>query len=213
MDGIHDLGGKEGHGAVDVEAPDFRYDWERLQWALSEIASPPGGTIDWWRHGIECMAPVSYLSLPYFEKWCLNELAHFVDQGVFSMEEVLAGQPDETGPAPDALDMDAALAAMRGYNTDFSSAMAAPPVFRVGDEVWTIATPVPGHTRLPAYARGHKGRIVAHHGGHLFPDAGARGVHEAGHLYTVEFEAGELWDTASPDTVCLDLWEAYLVRP
>ncbi|MEM6577315.1 MAG: nitrile hydratase subunit beta [Pseudomonadota bacterium] len=212
MDGIHDLGGKDGFGAVPVDTPDFQHDWERRQWALSETTAAPGGTIDWWRHGIECMAPVAYLSLPYFEKWCLNELAHFVDQGVFTMEEVLAGHPEAHGEAATALDQDASLERMRRYNKSYAVDMDHAPAFELGDVVRTINTPVAGHTRLPGYARGHEGRIIARHGGHLFPDAGARGVHEGNHLYTVEFDASELWGDSAPDTVCLDLWEAYLVR-
>lgn len=211
MDGIHDLGGKDGFGPVPVDTPDFQHEWERRQWALSELAAAPGGTIDWWRHGIECMAPTAYLSLPYFEKWCLNEMAHFVDQGVFSMDEVLSGHPEAPGAAAPALSVEAALNKARRYNKSYAVDMAAPPAFAVGQSVRTINTPVAGHTRLPAYARGHTGQIMAHHGGHLFPDAGARGRHEGGHLYTVEFAASELWGEVRPDTVCLDLWESYLV--
>ena len=82
MDGPHDLGGKDGFGPVNVGAPEFREDWERRQWALSKNVPMPGGTIDWWRHGIENMDPATYLTLPYFEKWCLNEIAHRIDQGL-----------------------------------------------------------------------------------------------------------------------------------
>ncbi|MEM9843875.1 MAG: nitrile hydratase subunit beta [Pseudomonadota bacterium] len=212
MDGIHDLGGKDGFGPVPVDTPDFQHDWERRQWALSEIAAAPGGTIDWWRHGIECMAPMAYLSLPYFEKWCLNEMAHYVDQGVFSTDEVLAGHPDEPGEPARSFDIEASLQFARRFNISYAVEMPTGPEFELGDEVRTINAPVSGHTRLPGYARGHTGRVVAYHGGHLFPDAGARGTHEGGHLYTVEFTASELWGEDSPDAVCIDLWEAYLVR-
>lgn len=211
MDGIHDLGGKDGFGAVAVDTPDFQHDWERRQWALSEAVAAPGGTIDWWRHGIECMAPITYLSLPYFEKWCLNEMAHYVDRGMFSIDEVVSGHPEIRGDAAPALDIDATLALIRRFNTSYAVELDAPPAFVVGERVRTINTPVAGHTRLPAYARGHTGHIIAHHGGHLIPDEGARGVHKAGHLYTVEFAVSELWGESEPDTVCLDLWESYLV--
>ncbi|MEM9912452.1 MAG: nitrile hydratase subunit beta [Pseudomonadota bacterium] len=212
MDGIHDLGGKDGFGPVAIDTPDFEHDWERRQWALSEAAAAPGGTIDWWRHGIERMAPVTYLTLPYFEKWCLNEMVQYIDQGVFSMSEVLAGHADTPGEAAPALDLDAVIKKIRRYNKSYEVEMSAPPAFTHGQSVRTINTPVAGHTRLPAYARGHLGDIIAHHGGHVFPDAGAYGVHEGGHLYTVEFAASELWGSDSRDTVCLDLWESYLVR-
>ena len=70
-----------------------------------------------------------------------------------------------------------------------------------------------GHTRLPAYARDCIGDVIAHHGSHALPDAGARGEEVGEHLYTVRFNALELWgDDANPnDDVTLDLWECYLV--
>ena len=211
MDGPHDLGGKDGFGPVKTEAPPFAHDWERRQWALSKNVPLPDGTIDWWRHGIENKDPATYLSLPYFEKWCLNEIAHRIDRGVFTLDEVLTGTPtSRQEPPAEPLDMDGTLARLRANNTDFRVDMDAPPAFAVGDTVRTTNTPTVGHTRLPAYARGHTGTIVAHHGGHLYADAGAKGEHRGEHLYTVEFTASELWGTDAPDTTCLDLWEPYL---
>lgn len=213
MDGPHDLGGKDGYGPIDTSAPPFREDWERRQWALSKNVPIPPGTIDWWRHGIENMDPATYATEPYFAKWCLNEIAHRIDRGLFTMDEVLSGT-SATKPSPPAepLDMDGTLARLRANNTDFRVEMDQAPVFTIGDTVRTLAHPVPGHTRLPAYARGHLGTIIAHHGGHLYADAGATGEHRGEHLYTVEFTAAELWGTDDPDTICLDLWEPYLVR-
>ncbi len=213
MDGPHDLGGKDGYGPIDVDAPPFREGWEARQWALSKNVPLPGGTIDWWRHAIENMDPVTYATQPYFVKWCLNEIAHRVDQGVFTLEEILSGTPaTRQDPPAEPLDMDGTLARLRANNTDFRVEMDQPPAFAKGDTVRTLNTPSPGHTRLPAYARGHLGTVIAHHGGHLYADAGARGEHIGAHLYTVEFSAAELWGTDTPDTVCLDLWEPYLAR-
>lgn len=211
MDGPHDLGGKDGFGPVDTAAPPFAHDWEARQWALSKNVPLPGGTIDFWRHGIENMDPATYLSIPYFEKWCLNEIAHRVDQGLFTMNEILTGTPEtRQDPPADPLDMDGTLARLRANNRDFRVEMATPPAFAIGDRVRTLNTPTPGHTRLPAYARGHTGTVIAHHGGHLYADAGAVGEHRGEHLYTVEFTAAELWGSDTLDTICLDLWEPYI---
>ncbi|MEO1537155.1 MAG: nitrile hydratase subunit beta [Pseudomonadota bacterium] len=212
MDGPHDLGGKDGYGPIDVNSPPFREDWERRQWALSKNVPMPGGTIDWWRHGIENMDPNTYATQPYFAKWCLNEIAHRIDQGLFTMEEALGGPAKVVSPMAEPLDMGGTLERLRANNTDFRVEMSTPPAFTIGDTVKTLNHPVPGHTRLPAYARGHSGTILAHHGGHLYADAGAAGEHRGEHLYTVEFTARELWGTDDPDTICLDLWEPYLVR-
>jgi nitrile hydratase len=56
--------------------------------------------------------------------------------------------------------------------------------------------------------------VIQHlHGPHTFPDTNANGLGESPQpLYTVRFEARELWgDSAGPrDAVYLDLWDSYL---
>lgn len=206
----HDIGGKDGFGPVDPNTPQFAENWEARQWALSKNTPLPSGTIDFWRHGIETMAPDVYETLPYFEKWCLNELAHRVDQGLFSMGEALSGRADNPQPPAATLDPNAVLERLRANNNDFRTDISVRPAFQLGDTVRTQETTPQGHTRLPAYALGKTGTIIAHHGGHLYADAGARGDHVGHHLYTVEFTALALWGHDSPDTTCLDLWEPYL---
>jgi nitrile hydratase len=95
------------------------------------------------------------------------------------------------------------------FEVDASTA----PRFRVGDSVETRRHMTSGHTRLPMYARGAPGEVIAHHGAHLLADKGALGIHEGEHLYTVRFTAPALWgeDADSRDSVTLDLWESYLV--
>ena len=67
------------------------------------------------------------------------------------------------------------------------------------------------HTRLPAYARNSVGVIHAHHGAHPLPDAEARGMDIAQHLYTVAFRAADLFpEVSNDDVIYLDLWESYL---
>ena len=70
----------------------------------------------------------------------------------------------------------------------------------------------PGHTRLPAYARGRRGTIAASHGPFVLPDKGALAEDVAEPLYTVAFAAAELWPEARGrrDSVRIDLWESYL---
>jgi len=55
-----------------------------------------------------------------------------------------------------------------------------------------------GHTRLPRYVRGHVGRVTHVHGAHVLPDSNAAGLGENPQwLYTVRFEAMELWGEGS----------------
>jgi nitrile hydratase len=72
-----------------------------------------------------------------------------------------------------------------------------------------------GHTRLPRYARGKRGRIEREHGVHPFPDTNAQGLGPRPQtVYGVRFEAAELWGGSADGrgAVHLDLWEGYLER-
>ena len=91
-------------------------------------------------------------------------------------------------------------------------AREVPPRFAVGDRVRALNRHPSGHTREPRYVRGRTGVIHDHYGAHVFPDRSAAGVREGRHLYSVRFEAGELWgESAAPaGAVYADLWEDYL---
>src|SRR5262249_54895518 len=86
------------------------------------------------------------------------------------------------------------------------------PRFQAGDRVRARNNHPTGHTREPRYVRGRIGVVCQHHGGHIFPDQNAIGIKEARHLYSVRFEARELWGDAADlkSTVHVDLWEGYL---
>ena len=89
------------------------------------------------------------------------------------------------------------------------------PLFVAGETVRARNINPTGHTRLPRYARGRTGTIVADRGGFVFPDSNAALAGEQPQrLYTVRFAARELWGTDAParDSVALDLWESYLER-
>jgi nitrile hydratase len=70
-----------------------------------------------------------------------------------------------------------------------------------------------GHTRLPRYARGRRGVVDRDHGVWVFPDTHAMGQGpKPQHVYSVRFEARELWGPAAAprDAVYLDLWDDYM---
>lgn len=208
----HDIGGKDGFGPVDVNLPPFSHAWEARQWALSRNVPIRAGTIDWWRHGVENMQPEVYARVPYFEKWCLNDLAQGIDAGIFSFKEVTEGV-SVAAPAAAGKSLQDLIDGLQSASVDFSRPMETAALFAVGDVVTTKSEMPVGHTRLPEYAMGKSGTIIAHHGGHLLPDAGALGRHEAVHLYTVEFTSETLWGDAQGDSVCIDLWETYFETP
>ncbi len=83
--------------------------------------------------------------------------------------------------------------------------------YAVGDSVIAKSFNHPGHIRLPEYVQGHRGQIAADHGMFIFPDRHAEGIKEAQRLYSVRFEAAEVWNDASRnDAVYVDLFESYL---
>lgn len=216
MDGIHDLGGLQGFGRIDVDEPEeaFHAPWEGRMFGMARcMARPADWNIDWFRHCRELIDPADYLTRPYYDQWMQAYSAMLVNSGVATVEEIATGKstyrPKKVPPAPPPESFRTGRA---GY-TRYDRPGAAEPAFRPGDIVRTKAHGIPGHTRLPRYVRGHRGVIVASHGPHVFPDAHAVGEDRAEPLYTVGFAASDLWpEVTHRDRVFLDLWESYLDR-
>ncbi len=92
MDGIHDLGGMHGFGAISraVDEPVFHAEWERRVFALDLLveAFVEGANIDAFRHAIERLEPATYLGVSYYEKWAHALETLLVDAGVVTLEEI-----------------------------------------------------------------------------------------------------------------------------
>jgi len=215
MNGVHDMGGMHGMGPVAPEAgePVFHHAWEGRVHALN-LASPTRGNIDAGRHRIELIPPADYLRMSYYEKWLTRLQQLLLAGGFVTADELASGKADpavpRSTPVRPADTVQAALTAPYSYVRE-----AGAPVFGVGDRVRARNLNPTGHTRLPRYVRGRLGVIERLHGAHVFPDSRAHGLGEdPRHLYTVRFEARELWGPEAParDSVRLDLWEPYLER-
>ena len=214
MDCLHDLGGKQGFGPIPIgDNEGFHHDWERRMWGLARSGIAQSITIDWFRHGLERMVPVDYLTFAYFNKWCTNYFMILLDEGTISMSEIRAGHVENPAPPAAAKSVKDILALNRDVNVSFAAKAAQPARFRIGDQVTTKRAVRANHTRLPAYASGATGTVIAHHGGHLLPDQGALGQHVGDHLYTIAFKARDLWgEECDPrDEVTLELWDSYIV--
>lgn len=191
MDGIHDLGGRQGFGPSLEERDDatFHAAWEQRVFSLAGLLIARGCfTVDRFRHAIERVAPVAYLSEGYYGRW-LGALERLVRE---------AGAPLAAGSVP-----------VGSARRDLDVA----PRFAVGDRVATRNLQRAGHTRLPAYARCRRGIVERLQGGWVFPDTNAHGGGECPqHVYAVRFSGEELWgESAEPATsVCIDLFETYL---
>lgn len=208
MDGVHDLGGMDGFGPVEVEAdePTFHHAWERTVFALAAaIRAQRLGNTDAFRHAIERMDPVHYLSSPYYEHWLTGMATSLIERGLFDRAtlEARAG-----GPFP-------LSRPVRG-DCPAASPSAPTPRFAVGDAVRVRNLHPLGHTRCPGYVRGQRGVVMRVDGRFPLPDVSAHGGGRCEQFsYNVRFATRDLWaDTAGgPQAVYVDLWESYLDEP
>ena len=71
MDGVHDMGGRQGFGVIRYapNASVFHAEWERRANALYGLAVRHGiFNMDEYRHAIERMSPYHYMSASYYER-------------------------------------------------------------------------------------------------------------------------------------------------
>ncbi|HEY2630240.1 MAG TPA: SH3-like domain-containing protein [Usitatibacter sp.] len=203
MDGMHDLGGKQGFGMVrhSPRAAVFHDEWEKRANALLALAVKSGYlNMDEYRHAIERMEPRHYLSAGYYERSLTGLLTLLVEKGVVPREELerLAG-----GTIP------LSLPSAPGRTN-----AASREAFARGDRVRVKEEFIPGHIRMPAYIRGKSGVVVGESPVYPFPDAHAHGIHaEDEPTYAVAFEAEELWPQgADAALVHVDVFQSYLQR-
>jgi len=216
MDGIHDMGGKQGWGTVEIdpEEPVFREPWQGRAFAMGAMSMGLSGTnLDAFRHGLERLHPLEYLNDGYYGRWLKTAELLLVDSGVIAEGAVdakarqLAGEtvPDPEPPVLNKPEYE------RGGGGSLRE-IDTPPAFEVGQTVRASSNLATGHTRLPAYVRGRTGSIVALRPAAVLPDATAHFTGEdAQHVYTVEFTSEELWgEDAEASTLRIDLFESYM---
>ena len=204
MDGIHDLGGRQGFGPVVVEPdePVFHAWWEPVARAVTfaAIAQAPNASASLFRHAIERMDPVHYLSSPYYEHWLTAAATLVVEAGLVTREEL---EDRAGGPFPLACPV-------RSGAVEILPAHAAR--FGVGDRVRVRNVHPYGHTRCPGYVRGRTGVVTRLDGEWNLPDVEAHSPARVPQtLYSVRFDAAELWGEGEEGVaVNVDLWDSYL---
>jgi nitrile hydratase len=224
MNGVHDLGGTDGLGPVEIpeSEPVFRAEWEKAAFGMFTMPFRAGFfVLDEFRSGIEQMNPAVYLLSPYYEHW-VHTVEHFgVERGFLDPDEIekrtayYLEHPD--APLPERHDpellgfVDAIVKA--GATAKRPSDQVAK--FKVGDRVTVLADSPTGHTRRARYVRGRTGVIAMAHGTFIYPDsAGNGGGEDPQHVYTVEFTGEELWGAGAADpnsVVYFDVWEPYII--
>jgi nitrile hydratase beta subunit len=208
MNSVHDLGGMDGFGPIEVEAnePVFHHTWERVVFGMvSVMVAQRLSNIHRFRHAVERMDPVHYLGSPYYEHWLTALLTLVVEKGLVSRADLEARAG---GHVPMSQPL------RRGAVSSAPSATA--PRFTVGSAVVVCNVHPFGHTRCPRYVRGKRGVVARVDGLFPLPDVAAHTNERCEqHAYNVRFEAHELWgDAGETDAaVYVDLWESYLEAP
>lgn len=208
MDGVHDLGGRHGFGAVEAEPdePVFHAHWEARAFA-AVLGSFRGRLLNMgeFRHAMERMDPVHYLSAPYYERWLTGVATVLVERGHVDrgeLERMAGGPVPLAGPSP-------AEPATGDEPVDPEAR------FRPGQEVRVTSWPTSRHTRCPAYVRGRRGVVVRVDDPHPVPDLEAHGGGRRPEpTCCVRFAAEELWGAEAEEAapVHVDLWQSYLVE-
>lgn len=211
-----DLGGRDELRRVipEPEGELFHAAWEPRALALTLAMGATGEwNIDMSRSSRETLP--DYASLSYYEIW-LEALEKLLEERqLVGQDELAAGRllrpPRPVQRVLQAADVGAVLA--KGAPTERPA--TAPAAFAPGEPIRMRRASPPHHTRLPGYARGKLGQIERVLGVHVLADAHAQSLGEQPQwLYTVAFEARELWGQDAPEchSVTIDAWESYLER-
>ena len=202
MNGVHDMGGMDGFGSMQIEKnePVFHGEWEGRMYA---IAMSLARNADEFRHAIERIPAPVYLDSSYYERWLNATMTLLVERDQVTREELVARGAAPVAPIQPAND----------FTGDSPRVRRRRARFRAGDRVVARNLNITGHTRLPRYVRGKRGVIERDWGVYVFADSNAHhGGERAQHVYSVSFASKELWGKDAPrnDTLRIDLWEDYL---
>jgi nitrile hydratase beta subunit len=232
MDGVHDVGGMHGFGAVVVPGSGAPYHerWEAHVFALYLLVAIEGlGGAPSGRATREQMEPSHYLAASYYERWLWSAERQLERKGTIRPGEVermaqrLEGhghgleeqaRHDDQPQPPRPGDLDQARRALEELRRpEPMPAPAEPPRFAPGDRVRVRRMRPARHTRCPRYVRGAAGVVERVQGRDLLPELAAyreEGVPEP--VYAVRFSSETLFgrDGRPPWTVVVDLWESYL---
>ena len=217
MDSVHDMGGMDGFGKVEVEKnePPFHAPWEGRVLAMQRAMGYAGAWhIDHSRFAQEKLPPLSYLGASYYQRWMMAMESNVTERGYATPDELEAGHAKTAGKnLPRKLTPDVVDAGLS--RSSFYRPQQGPQKFKPGDKVRTANIHPATHTRLPRYARDKVGVVEMCHGCHMYPDLVAtdRGDNPQW-LYTVVFDSRELWGPDADPTlkISIDAFEPYLEK-
>ncbi len=203
MDGMHDLGGRQGFGPVryTLNAPAFHAAWEvranslyafAVRAASSTWTSTATRSSAWSRATISRPATTNARS-PAWRHSC-------VEKGIVTREEL---ERRAQGLFP-----------LAAPSAPGRTNVPTRERFKPGDRVRVRLDYVPGHVRMPGYIRGKTGVVVSESPAYPFPDAHAHGVEAQDEpTYDVRFRSEDLWpNSADAALVHVGVFQSYLER-
>ncbi len=165
------------------------------------------------------MNPAHYFASRYYEHWLSSIERNLIEKGIVSEQDLNARtqqflqKPDARPKRTENPELSARILGFvrRGFSTRMPTRKR--PRFRVGDRVLTRNLNPKGHTRLPRYARGKRGKVARVYDAFIYPNTNAHGLGRNPQiLYSVRFDGRELWGADAEPHSCayLDMWEDYL---
>jgi nitrile hydratase beta subunit len=219
VDGVHDMGGMHGFGAVVEPGSEVAYHerWEPRIFAIQMLVGLEGlGAGPSGRPTREEMDPAHYLAASYYERWLYSAEQRLLRKGTIAPGEVEAMMARLAAGAVPEQYRDPGMAERVRADLASEYPMDPPPAdahFGPGDRVRVKRMRPAGHTRCPRYARGVAGVVERVQGADSLPDRAVYGEKPPPEpVYSVAFRSEDLWGpSVEPDwTVLLDMWDSYL---
>lgn len=203
MDGLHDLGGRQGFGPVvrRGHTEPFHNEAEiRIAAMWVRLVRHGVYNMDEYRHAIERMEPRHYMTASYYERTFTAVASLCVERGVCTAGELSAAAGFEvplSRPSREGRVADAQL-----------------PEIRVGERVRVKDNFVAGHIRMPGYIRGKEGVVVGISPVYPYPDAHGHGLEsDWQRSFDVRFSSRHLWPDGAEDAeVQVGVFHSYLQR-
>ena len=201
MDGVHDLGGRQGFGPVRSKGHCEPFHGEadiRIAAMWVRLVRQGIYNMDEYRHAIERMEPRHYVGASYYERTFTAVVSLCVERGVFSADELSTAAGF-------------AVPLSRPSREGRIGGMHLPDI-GVGDRVRVKDEFVTGHSRMPGYIRGKEGVVVKIFPAYPYPDAHGHGLESAWQRsFDVRFSSHDLWpDGAEEVEVQVGVFHGYL---
>jgi len=219
VDSVHDMGGVAEHFGplkpLNRDEPAFPESWQGRAFAVTLLANraATSSNLHAFRRALERVPRETYLA-DYYGRWLASAEILLTDSGLLAPGAVEARAANlRGGTVQEPADPEPNKPTMETAGGGNLRTVEAPRSLAVGDRV-RIKTDAPlgGHTRMPAYVRGHSGAVTALRPAQVLPDSAAHFLGEAPeHVYSVEFDSHDLWGPGGEQfSLTIDMFESYL---